>query len=43
MLLADMHCSLQVVWHPYVEGEHADVPDIARDWAIFDRDVWIHY
>ena len=42
MLLADMYCSFLVVWRPYAEGEHADVPEIARDRAIFDRDVWIH-
>ena len=31
-----------MVWRPYAEGKHADVPEIARDRAIFDWDVWIH-
>ena len=44
-MLVDLNIPLfpfQVKWRPYSEGEHKDVPEIARDQAIFDQDVWIY-
>ena len=38
-----MYCPFQVVWRPYDEAEHVNIPEIAHDRAIFDRDIWIHY
>ena len=32
-----------MTWCPYSEREHEDVPEIAHDWVVFDRDIWIHY
>ena len=34
--------AFQVTWRPYAEGEHEDVPEIARDRIVFDRDIWLH-
>ena len=31
-----------MIWRPYGEGEHEDVPGIAQDWTVFDRDIWLH-
>ena len=37
------HFVLSGDMHPYSEGEYKDVPDIAHDQVVFDRDIWIHY
>ena len=35
----DSMSAFQVIWRSYTAREHEDVPEIARDRAVFDRDI----